>query len=86
LTARETAAFAWNATAWPWTIPVGLGLLGWGVWKRELLPALAAAPLLFPYVQLLAWSGAVVALVRHPAVLAVIVAGLWIVIVRGSGG
>lgn len=79
---RDPVLAKWNASFWPWSIPAGLALLGWGVWKREPLPALAAAPMLAPHVVFYSWSGAMVALVRRPEILAVVVAGLWIVILR----
>jgi hypothetical protein len=83
LRAHATTALWWNASFWPWTVPIGLALLAWGVWKRDLLPALAAAPFLSPYVLFHAWSGALVALVRRPAVLAIVVSMLWVLVLRG---
>jgi hypothetical protein len=83
LRATDPVMRLYNTSLWPWSIPGGLVLLGWGVWKREVGPALAAAPLLSPHVILHSWLGVFVALVRHPAVLAVVVAGSWIVVICG---
>jgi len=83
LDARSTIGLRWNASLWPWSVPVGLALLAWGVWKREALPALAAAPFLSPYVLFHGWSGALVALVRRPVVLGLVVGGLWIIVGQG---
>ena len=67
----------WNASLWPWSLPVGVGLLVYGVWTRDRRAALAAAPFCSPYVLLHAWTGAVLALVGRTWVLALVVAGLW---------
>jgi hypothetical protein len=67
----------WNASLWPWSLPVGLGLLAYGIWKRQMLPALAAAPFCSPFVLLHAWTGAVLALVGRTWALALVVGGLW---------
>jgi hypothetical protein len=67
----------WNASLWPWGLPLGVGLLAYGVWKRDIRAALAAAPFCSPYVLLHAWTGAVLALVRRTWALALVVGGLW---------
>jgi hypothetical protein len=67
----------WNASLWPWGLPLGLGLLGYGVWKRDVRAALAAAPFCSPYVLLHAWTGAVLALVGRTWMLVLVVGGLW---------
>jgi hypothetical protein len=69
----------WNTSLWPWSAPVGLALLGWGIRARNLRPALAAAPLLSPHVILHSWITALVALARRPVVLAVLVVALWVI-------
>jgi hypothetical protein len=71
---------SWNASLWPWSLPLGLGLLVYGVWKRDVRAALAAAPFFSPYVLLHAWTGAVLALVGRTWALAIVVLGLWGVI------
>jgi hypothetical protein len=67
----------WNASLWPWGLPLGGGLLTYGVWKRDVRAALAAAPFCSPYVLLHAWTGAVLALVGRTWALALVVVGLW---------
>jgi hypothetical protein len=69
----------WNTSLWPWSAPVGVALLGWGIRARDLHPALAAAPLLSPHVILHSWITALVALARKPVVLAVLVVALWVI-------
>ena len=67
----------WNASLWPWSLPLGLGLLAYGVLKRDMRAALGAAPFCSPYVLLHAWTGAVLALVGWTWALALVVVGLW---------
>lgn len=70
----------WNASLWPMSIPVGLGLLWTALRKRDQRYAMGAAPCLSPYVLFHAWSGAVAALAADTGTLAVVVAGLWILV------
>jgi len=80
LDARHTIGLRWNASLWPWSVPVGLALLAWGVGTRAMLPALAAAPFLSPYVLFHGWSGALVALVRRPIILGLVGVALWSIV------
>jgi hypothetical protein len=73
----DPPGLAWNASPWPWGLPLGLGVLVYSVWKRDVRAALIAAPLCSPYVIQHAWTGAVLALVGRTWVLAFVVVGLW---------
>jgi hypothetical protein len=71
---------SWNASLWPYSIPVGLGLLVFALRRRQPRAALAASPCLSPYVLFHSWSVAVLAIVNsEPETIAVVV-GLWVLI------
>jgi hypothetical protein len=58
-------ALRWNVSAWPWSIPVG-AVLAWLAWRRDNLRlALAAAPMLSPYVAWQSWAGALLVLPKR---------------------
>lgn len=68
----------WNASLFPWTVPIGVGLLYWGIFrerKREYV--LPAGPCLSPYVLFHSWSAAIIAIVSHQKATLAIVAALW---------
>lgn len=72
---------AHNASLWPASIPVGLGLLVASIRKREIRFAVGASPCLSPVVLLHAWSGALLALAPFTAEMIAAVAGLWVLFV-----
>lgn len=77
----------WNASLWPTSIPIGLGLLWASIRKHEIRFAMAASPCLSPYVLFHSWAGALVALVTLPGEMMIVVIGLWIlVIIRAFTG
>jgi hypothetical protein len=67
----------WNASLWPWSIPIGIVLLVVSLRRRRVEPALAASPMLSPYVLFHAWSGAVASLAGRTLWLAIAVMALW---------
>ena len=77
----------WNASLWPMSIPVGLGLLAAALHKRKISYAMAASPCLSPYLMMHSWVVALLAVVDSLPVTAAAVVGFWILIViRGFGG
>lgn len=72
----------WNASFWPYSIPIGLIALSWAILKRDIRGALIASPCISPYVLLHAWSGALLAVLRHQKLTGLIVAALWIAALR----
>ena len=69
----------WNASVWPWGIPIGLFLL-WQAWHRsqEWL-GMVATPFVFPYVNLTSFIGSMVVLAaKRPRIAVVIWAGVWL--------
>jgi hypothetical protein len=80
LGATRTADYWWNASLWPMSIPVGLGLLVAAIRKKKIEFAMAASPCLSPYVLFHSWAGAVLAIIASvPETIAVFI-GLWILI------
>jgi hypothetical protein len=75
----------WNASLWPMSIPIGLTLAVAAIYRRKLQFAMAASPLLSPYVLFHAYSGALSALAPHTVEMVTAVIGLWIlVLMRAS--
>jgi hypothetical protein len=70
----------WNASLWPESIPIGLGLVWAALHKREIRFAMAASPCLSPYVLFHSWTGAVASIVGLPGETLAAVAGLWILV------
>jgi hypothetical protein len=70
----------WNASLWPMSIPVGLGLAVAALRKREVRYAMAASPCLSPYVLFHSWSGALAAVLARPAEALAVIVGLWLLI------
>lgn len=72
---------SWNASLWPFSIPVGLVLTVAALRKRDIKYAMGASPCLSPYVLFHAWAGALVALVTYDAEMVMAVVGLWILVI-----
>jgi hypothetical protein len=47
----------WNRSFWPYSIPLGLGLVYWSIKKRDECYGVMASPLLFPYVNAPSYIG-----------------------------
>lgn len=75
--ARGIAGSNWNASLWPYTLPVGLALLVATARHRRPECAMPVGACLSPYLALSSWSGALLALVRQPWELMAAVVGLW---------
>ena len=77
----------WNASLWPMSIPVGLGLLAAALHKRKIEFAMAASPCLSPYLMMHSWVVVLLAVVSSLPETAAAVVGFWILIlIRGLGG
>jgi hypothetical protein len=80
----------WNASLWPWSIPVGLVFTALALWRRRINYAMAASPCLSPHVLLHSWSGALVSIVDSTKGTVAAVIGLWLLVIfrflSGAGG
>lgn len=70
----------WNASLWPWSIPLGLLLLYLGFRHGRQRPFIAASPLVSPYVGVGSWSVIPLAFLDNMKATAIIVGGLWIAV------
>lgn len=78
--AAKTPQQWFNAAIWPYGVPLGAGLMGLSIRKRNAKFALAAAPLVSPYVLFHSWAGALLALAGQTRWLALAVGALWLLI------
>lgn len=69
----ESEPMAW----WPYTLIVGVPLLGWALRTRDVRLAICASPMLSPHSMLHSWSGSLLA-VSHPVVMAILSVGTWV--------
>lgn len=56
LNSVDAIGMKWNTAPWPLGIPVGLWLLGAGIYKRDISFALMAVPFVTPYLTIYTWS------------------------------
>ena len=70
----------WNASLFPYSVPVGLYLVYRALKTRDLRWALPAGPCLSPYVLFHSWSVAVLAVVHNQRWTLVVTAALWALI------
>lgn len=78
-------AYALNASLFPVGLPVGAALLAYALVRREPRAAWAASPFFAPYLAPHSWSGALLAIVRRPFVLAAVAAGFWTLFALAGG-
>jgi hypothetical protein len=56
-----------NASLFPWTVPLGVGILFYTIRKKLKTLSISASPLLSPYVTMQSWSSFLLGLVNYPA-------------------
>jgi hypothetical protein len=71
----------WNASLWPWVIPIGLVLLMVSLRDRRKELAISASPFLSPYLAYHSWVGALLGLIQHDFEFVIAVIGMWLVAV-----
>ena len=76
----------WDASLWPWAIPIGLVLLALALRDLREDCAMAASPFLSPYLAYHSWAGALAGLLRRDFELVLAVAGMWIVAILRAVG
>jgi len=78
---RQEINLWWNASLWPASIPVGLGLIVAALRRQNINYAIGASPCLSPYVLLHSWVGVLLAIINsYPEFLASYV-GLWLLVI-----
>jgi hypothetical protein len=73
-----STSMTWSADAWPWGIPVGVGLMYLAIRKEDPLLALAASPFLSPYVVWHSWIAVLLPLARKRWALGAGILASWI--------
>jgi hypothetical protein len=81
LRSMDLVSIEHNASFWPATIPIGLGLLVASLRKRKLEFAMAAGPCLSPYLMFPSWVSPIAALLTSTPEVLVAIAGTWIFII-----
>jgi hypothetical protein len=76
----------WNASLWPWAIPIGVVLTALSLRDLREDLAIAASPFLSPYLAYHSWAAALTGLMRRDFELIVAVAAMWFVaLIRALG-
>jgi hypothetical protein len=70
----------WNASFWPYSIPVGLALIGIGLYRRQQIWTYGAGPCLSPYTLFHIWNAVLVSLLSKPGLLLALVTILWLAV------
>lgn len=68
----------WNASLWPWALPIGLVLAALSVRDRRKDYGMAASPFLSPYLAYHSWASVLVGQLQHEFILVITVVGMWI--------
>ena len=71
---------AWNASLWPLSLPVGITLLYAALKRDKFEYAVAASPLLSPYVAFHSWVSVLLALCSQTGYIITSVIGLWLAV------
>ncbi len=67
-----------NASLFPWSIPLGLSLLAWAIWRRKFWYSVMAGPFLAPYLMLHSYAPAQLALGINSPLVALTSLILWV--------
>jgi hypothetical protein len=79
---EDVIGASWNASLFPWSIPIGLALLFWSLRSMRILPAAAASPFLSPYLQLGSWFFALMALLNNNIAMLIVFVATWTLLLR----
>lgn len=76
---KAPAGESFNASFWPYSIPVGLVAMAAAFRENRIEYAMAASPCFATYITFHSWVGAVAALARSKVYMIIAIAGLWII-------
>lgn len=82
----SATSHSWNASLWPYSLPIGLALLVTAVRQSQSRYALVAAPCLAPYLAFHSWIVVLAAIAPRTPELAAAVIGLWFLILAQLPG
>lgn len=71
----------WNASLWPWAIPIGIVLITLSIRDKRSELAMAASPFLSPYLAYHSWVSVLAGLIRSDFEFVIAVAAMWFVAV-----
>jgi len=77
-TSENVVVSKWNASLWPWSIPLGLGLLYFAIRYNNEKAAISSSPMLSPYLAAHSWSVALMGLLEADLLMVLTSAGMWI--------
>lgn len=77
----DLAGSTWNASLWPWVIPIGFVLVMLSLRDSRKDYAISASPFLSPYLAYHSWAGVLLGLVQNDFELVTAVVGMWLVAV-----
>jgi hypothetical protein len=69
----------WNASLWPWVVPIGIVLTALCLRDRRKDFAMSASPFLSPYLAYHSWASVLAGLIGHDFELVIAVIGMWLV-------
>lgn len=70
---------AWNASLWPWAVPIGIVLIALSLRDRRKDMAMSASPFLSPYLAYHSWASVLAGLIGHDFELVIAVISMWLV-------
>lgn len=71
----------WNASLFPYSLPLGIFLLYWSLRTRNIRYALPATVFMSPYIMFHSWSAALVMLTKRPWLLLAVIVAIWFIII-----
>lgn len=77
----DAPSFSWNASLFPWTIPLGIWLMYSAIIKRDIRYAMPAGACLSPYIVFHSWSSALLPIASKTRLMIALSFGLWAMIV-----
>lgn len=77
-TSEDVITAYWNFSFFPWSLPVGLLLLGLAIARRRITISLSASPFFAPYISVGSWFVAFMGLLENNLAMVGTVAGLWL--------
>ena len=76
----------WNASLWPWALPIGVVLVALSLRDRQAHPAMAASPFLSPYLAYHSWASVLAGLMQYDFQFVITVLAMWLVaVIRALG-
>jgi hypothetical protein len=72
------SGMGWNVSGFPWTVPIGIGMLAYAVWRGRIGISAAASPMFSPYLSAGSWSVFFMSFLENNLAMVSVVGILWI--------